>query len=43
MKRWFALLAAALMLTACMTGCKSKEEKAQDKVEEALDAVGDLF
>lgn len=44
MKRWFALLAVVLMLTACMTGCgKSKEEEARDKVEDALDAVSDLF
>lgn len=43
MKRWFALLAAALMLTACMTGCKSEEEKARDEVEEAFEAVEDLL
>ncbi len=36
MKRWFALLAAVLMLAMCMTACKSEEEKALDELEDAV-------
>ena len=43
MKRLFALLAAVLMLTMCMTACKSEEEKAMDALEDALGEMGDIL
>ena len=43
MKRLFALLAAVLMLTMCMTACKSEEEKALDELEDALSELEDLY
>ena len=43
MKRLFALLAAVLMLTMCMTACKSEEEKALEELEDALSELEDLY
>ena len=43
MKRLFALLAAVLMLTMCMTACKSEEEKALDELENALEELEGLY
>lgn len=43
MKRLFALLAAVLMLAACMTACKSEEEKALEELEDALSELEDLY
>ncbi len=43
MKRLFALLAAVLMLTMCMTACKSEEEKALEELEDALSELENLY
>lgn len=43
MKRLFALLAAVLMLTMCMTACKSEEEKALEALEDLAEEMESLY